>query len=192
MDLTNEKMKNAIEKCHVIAPDLTEQQITAILYHAYGVFSEDEIKEGFLKCVSCENPADTATPDDADMCYKCFGEFNAACYDELKEDVKSLKNALHDVLKAVITSDNGVTDTIWVSDCVPIGDFIMGFFDEEIDLDELQNSPYRCKKTLEMFPEKENISNAWNLIKIILNPDQRQHLAPEIEIIDKAFIEKKT
>ena len=45
-------------------------------------------------------------------------------------------------------------DTIWVGEKgiigSPIGDFIMCALDEEIDLDDLQNSPYRCKLTKEM------------------------------------------
>ena len=66
------------------------------------------------------------------------------------DSIKELKNAMLDILKAVITKDNGVVDTIWVDE-VPIGDFIGGFFDEELDHDELQMSPYRCKKIEDMF-----------------------------------------
>ena len=43
-------------------------------------------------------------------------------------------------------------DTIWVGQ-TPIGDFIMGALNEDIDLDELQNAPYRCKQTKEMFAQ---------------------------------------
>lgn len=87
---------------------------------------------------------------------------------DAQAEVKSLKNALYDVLKAIIIPDNGVTDTIWISDCCPIGDFIMGFLDEDIDLDELQNAPYRCKQTYEMFPPPiiDGLEEAINNLRI--------------------------
>lgn len=49
-----------------------------------------------LPCVSCGNPSDTSTPDDAEMCWKCFGEFNAAAFDEQREVIKALVEALED------------------------------------------------------------------------------------------------
>jgi len=73
-------------------------------------------------------------------------EFMAANH----EAVRNLKDALRDVLKAVaFDNPHGVQDTIWVNGS-PIGDFIMGVLDEDIDLDGLQSSPYRCDKTAEM------------------------------------------
>lgn len=64
-------------------------------------------------------------------------------------EVEGLKNALRDVLKAIVSDRHAVQDTIWVNG-TPIGDFIQCDLDEEIDLDELQNAPYRCKKTGDM------------------------------------------
>lgn len=61
-----------------------------------------------------------------------------------------LKNVLRDVLKAVCMQNNGVEDTIFVNGS-PIGDFIMGELDEDIELDALQNAPYRCKQTSDLF-----------------------------------------
>lgn len=60
-----------------------------------------------------------------------------------------LKDALRDVLKAIVSDRHAVQDTIWVNGS-PVGDFIMCALDEEIDLDELQNAPYRCKRTGEL------------------------------------------
>lgn len=37
-----------------------------------------------MKCVSCEKESTTSTPDGADFCFECFGNFNAGMYDELK------------------------------------------------------------------------------------------------------------
>lgn len=41
-------------------------------------------------CVCCQKPADTSTPDDANMCYKCFGEFNANVCDQMEERFRDL------------------------------------------------------------------------------------------------------
>lgn len=74
-------------------------------------------------------------------------------------DVEGLKNALRDVLAAIVKDRKAVQDTIWVGDgaaATPIGDFIMCALDEDIDLDELQNSPYRCNKTHEMFAKEQD------------------------------------
>lgn len=38
-----------------------------------------------LPCVCCQKPSETATPDGADMCNACFGEFNATEYDNLRK-----------------------------------------------------------------------------------------------------------
>lgn len=43
-----------------------------------------------LPCVSCGKPSDTATPDDADMCWQCFAQFNAAEYDQIRARFTSL------------------------------------------------------------------------------------------------------
>jgi len=64
-------------------------------------------------------------------------------------EVEELKNTLRDVLKAIVTDRHAVQDTLWVNG-TPVGDFIMCALDEEIDLDELQNRPYRCKSTGEL------------------------------------------
>lgn len=64
-------------------------------------------------------------------------------------DVEALRNTLRDVLKAIVSDRHAVQDTIWVNG-TPIGDFIMCALDEDIDLDELQNAPYRCKRTGEL------------------------------------------
>jgi uncharacterized CHY-type Zn-finger protein len=50
--------------------------------------------EGFIACVSCGKNSDTSTPDDADMCHKCFGEFNANAYDELQSQLNVTIEAL--------------------------------------------------------------------------------------------------
>lgn len=69
-----------------------------------------------------------------------------------QQEINLLKDVLRDVLKAVCSPNNGVEDTIWVG-CDPIGDFIMCALNEDIDLDALQNAPYRCKQTLELFKD---------------------------------------
>lgn len=46
--------------------------------------------EDSLPCVSCGKPADTATPDDADMCWPCFGQFNATEYGNLRKRFEEL------------------------------------------------------------------------------------------------------
>lgn len=45
------------------------------------------LEEDTLPCVSCEKPSTRATPDGADMCHECFGDFNAHAYDELHNSV---------------------------------------------------------------------------------------------------------
>lgn len=89
----------------------------------------------------------------------------AAMADAVK--VCKLHDTLRDVLKAVVSPENAdaVKDTIWVNG-TPIGDFIGGAIDEEVDVDALQTSPYRCKKTAELFPNvdlkmvREELENA--------------------------------
>ena len=49
-----------------------------------------EEEDGWLPCVSCGNPSNTCTPDDADMCWRCYGGFNAACYDELRDAAQAV------------------------------------------------------------------------------------------------------
>lgn len=39
--LTNQTMQDALEKCKPIAPELSDAQLTGILYFAYGVFNPD-------------------------------------------------------------------------------------------------------------------------------------------------------
>lgn len=45
---------------------------------------EAQNAEGSLPCVSCGKPPNTSTPDDADMCWECFGGFNATEYGLLR------------------------------------------------------------------------------------------------------------
>lgn len=85
-------------------------------------------------------------------------------------EVKGLKDALRDVLKAIVSDRHAVQDTLWVNG-TPVGDFIMCALDEEIDLDELQNAPYRCKKTDDMFDEVKALRDAVR--------DLGKHLEPE-------------
>jgi hypothetical protein len=47
-----------------------------------------------MPCVSCGKPSQRHTPDDADMCHECFGDFNAAEYDNLKKQADALASAL--------------------------------------------------------------------------------------------------
>lgn len=71
----------------------------------------------------------------------------------LYKERDELKNALRDVLKAICTDRHAVQDTLWVNG-TPVGDFIMCALDEDIDLEELQNAPYRCKRTRDLFKEE--------------------------------------
>jgi hypothetical protein len=68
------------------------------------------------------------------------------------EEIANLKNALRDVLKAIISDRHAVQDTLWVNGS-PVGDFIGCTLNEEIDLDDLQTAPYRCKKTNDIFAQ---------------------------------------
>jgi len=43
-----------------------------------------------LPCVCCGKPAQTATPDDAEMCHECFGQFNATEYGNLRKRFEEL------------------------------------------------------------------------------------------------------
>lgn len=47
-----------------------------------------------IPCVCCGEPSDRSTPDDAEMCHECFGDFNATEVDGLKAEIKSLVSAL--------------------------------------------------------------------------------------------------
>lgn len=104
-------------------------------------------------------------------------EPNAGCtiasYDRY-DVADDLKDALRDVLKAICTDRHAVQDTLWVNG-TPVGDFIMCALDEDIDLDELQNAPYRCKKTGEMFKDEllEALLTALPYVEDVLgNPEQ--------------------
>jgi len=190
MILTNEKMKNAIEKCHVIAPELSQQQINAILYHAHGVFFETE-KIGHFEFMGIKICDVTKENFEAVSILKEATQSMLSPSAEKDAEIKSLKNALHDVLKAIIKPDNGVEDTIWVHDCSPIGDFIMGFLDEDIDLDALQNAPYRCKQTAEMFsqPIIEGLEIALDCKNIQALDDGKYEVGIEVVNAAQAYLE---
>lgn len=50
-----------------------------------------------MPCVSCGQPSDTATPDDADMCWKCFGEFNATEFDSLIKKTRAFVSSINTI-----------------------------------------------------------------------------------------------
>lgn len=63
------------------------------------LLKSSQVDEDGLPCVSCGKPSQVATPDDADMCHQCFGQFNATEYDNLKAQVDGLVEALDDISK---------------------------------------------------------------------------------------------
>lgn len=50
-----------------------------------------------MPCVCCGKPSHTSTPDDAEMCHKCFGEFNATEHDNLKKYCDAVFEVLEDL-----------------------------------------------------------------------------------------------
>jgi len=58
-----------------------------------------------IPCVSCGKPSQRATPDDADMCHECFGDFNATEYDNLKKNVDALMDALEPFANAYVNAE---------------------------------------------------------------------------------------
>lgn len=63
----------------------SETTVNAIICAASHQPDEDS-----LPCVCCGKPAETSTPDDADMCHECFGRHNAAEYDNLRKRFEEL------------------------------------------------------------------------------------------------------
>jgi Lar family restriction alleviation protein len=112
-------------------------------------------------CPSCAatGPFEYCPPETADKAIKAWNK-RAALVPQCPDE--GLRNALRDVLKAIaFDNPHAVQDTIWVNGS-PIGDFIMCALDEEIDLDELQNAPYRCKKTGDMFA----VPDGWVMVPV--------------------------
>lgn len=73
-------------------------------------------QEEGMPCVSCGAPSNTSTPDDAEMCWKCFGEFNASAYDELKAENAALREAVRDLSTGI---DNALSKTLEdICECV--------------------------------------------------------------------------
>lgn len=73
------------------------------IYRAATAPKDCDYPDDGLPCVCCGKPSHTATPDDADMCWKCFGEFNATEYDNLKKDCDALVKALDKIRDIDVT-----------------------------------------------------------------------------------------
>lgn len=97
-ELADESMQFRIEIVNLKA-DLKAQ--ADLLRHATDKIAYLEKESDGMPCVGCGKPSDTATPDDADMCYKCFGEFNACEYDSLKKENKAKLEAAEKMAAAL-------------------------------------------------------------------------------------------
>lgn len=73
---------------------------------------EAEKQSGVIPCVCCGKQSDTATPDDADMCFECFGSFNATNYDNLKKSTDALVKALE-----FYAEEKHIVFSSWVESC---------------------------------------------------------------------------
>lgn len=73
------------------------------------------------KCVSCSNPSDRETPDGADMCHECFGDFNATEYDNQKEVIRDLAGALRDI-QSVERPEFMDAPQYWMEKCIDRAD----------------------------------------------------------------------
>lgn len=79
----------------------------------------DQKNDG-LPCVSCGKPSDTCTTDDADMCWPCYGSFQATAFDNLKKKFVTLirrdypgvdlEKALDELASLPTSSDNSWVD----------------------------------------------------------------------------------
>lgn len=56
-----------------------------------------EAVEDGMPCVSCGKPSHRQTPDDADMCNECFGDFNAIEYDLIKSEKQKLEERIKEL-----------------------------------------------------------------------------------------------
>lgn len=56
----------------------------------------EAVEEG-MPCVSCGKPSHRQTPDDADMCHECFGDFNAIEYDLIKSEKQKLEERIREL-----------------------------------------------------------------------------------------------
>lgn len=106
-----EALENAVNLCKSIVKGYPDPDITHVDFRVQVTkwaqdFLDDDAKKittpdqsDAMPCVSCGKPSDTSTPDDAEMCWKCFGEFNAAEYDEQYELIDKLVEALKEAEK---------------------------------------------------------------------------------------------
>ncbi len=96
----------------------------------------------------------------------------------------ALRDALLDVLKAIVTDRHAVQDTLFVNG-TPVGDFVACVLNEDINFEGLHFTPYKCKGTPDIFHAQREKERMVQILRgnfaVFMRRAQRKTYGTEID-----------